>query len=77
MTHILVGESAVNHFFDKDWDKLEESILEITNGDIVGWDKETDKVSTLLDMLSGWGDFIELSADDLKDITLNTKIFIK
>lgn len=77
MTHILVGESAVNYFFDKEWDKLEESILEITNGDIIGWDKEKDSVATLLDMLSGWGDFIELSADDLKDITLNTKIFIK
>jgi hypothetical protein len=76
MTHILVGESAVNHFFNEDWDELEEAILKLNNGDIVGWNEEKDSVATLLDMLSGWGEFIELSGDDLRDITLNTNIII-
>lgn len=76
MIHILVGESVVSHFFNEDWDELEEAILDLNNGDIIAWDEEKDTVSTLLDMLSGWGKFVELSADDLRDIILNTKIVI-
>lgn len=74
--YIIVGEQAVRDFQNERWEDLETTILEYYGGDIVGWDKETDNVSTLLDMLSGWVDFIELSADDLKEITLNTKIII-
>lgn len=76
MTHILVGEAVVDHFFNEDWDELEEAILELNNGDIIGWDEEKDSVSTLLDMLNGWENFVELSADDLRDIILNTNIKI-
>ena len=76
MTHILVGEATVKHFYNEDWDRLEESILEDFNGDIIGWNEETDTVSTLLDILRGWDDFVELSGEDLKDITLNTNIVI-
>lgn len=74
-TYILVGEVAVNHFQNEDWQELEESI-EICSGDLIAWDKKTDKVSTLLDMLDGWNKFIELSAEDLKNIEANTKIEI-
>lgn len=74
-TYILVGEVAVNHFQNEDWQELEESI-EICSGDLIAWDKKTDKVSTLLDMLDGWYKFIELSAEDLKNIETNTKIEI-
>lgn len=75
-TFILVGEQAIIDFDNRDWKKLEELILGNQNGDIIAWDKETDKVGTLLDMLSGWNDFIELSEQDLKDIEANTKIEI-
>lgn len=76
MTHILVGEAAVNYLYNEDWDELEETILELNNGDIVGWEEENGSVATLLDMLSGWGEFVELSGEDLRDITLNTNIII-
>lgn len=75
-TFILLGEQAIIDFDNRDWKKLEELILGNQNGDIIAWDKETDNVSTLLDMLSGWNDFIELSEQDLKDIEANTKIEI-
>lgn len=76
-TYILVGEVAVNHFENEDWEKLEELILEMNGGDIVSWDNATDSVSTLLDMLNGWNNFIELSKEDLDKIERNTKIEIK
>ena len=76
-TYILVGESAVNHFYNENWSELQASILMNNTGDLIAWNKETDSVSTLLDMLSGWNDFIELSEQDLKDIEANTKIKIK
>lgn len=75
-TFILVGEQTITYFENKDWEKLEKLILENQNGDIIAWNKETDSMSTLLDMLSGWNDFIELSEQDLKDIESNTKIEI-
>ena len=74
--HILIGERAVNYFENCEWDKLEELILELKGGDIIAWDNEIDSVSTLLDMLRGWNNFIELSEDDLFEIDNNTKIGI-
>ena len=76
MVHILVGEQAVRDFQSENWENLEVTILEDYGGDIIGWDKETDNVSTLLDMLRGWDDFVELSKEDLKDIKTNTEIKI-
>ena len=76
-TFILVGEQAIIDFDNRDWETLEKLILGNQNGDIIAWDKETDRVDTLLDMLSGWNDFIELSEQDLKDIEANTKIEIE
>ena len=75
-TFILVGETAVSLFQHADWNLLEKAVLEQDRGDIIAWDKETDNVSTLLGLLSGWNDFIELSQQDLKDIEANTKIEI-
>lgn len=75
-TFILLGETTVTLFQHADWSLLEKAILEQNRGDIIAWDKETDRVGTLLDMLSGWNDFIELSEQDLKDIEVNTKIEI-
>lgn len=74
-TYILVGEIAINHFFNENWSELQASILMDSTGDIIAWYKE-DEVSTLLDMLGGWNEFIELSQEDLKDIESNTKIEI-
>ena len=76
-TFILVGEQAVSRFNNQDWEQFEEIILEDFDGDIIAWDKEADSTSTLLNMLSGWNDFIELSEQDLKDIEANTKIEIE
>ena len=75
-TFILVGEQAVSRFNNQDWEQFEETILEDFNGDLIAWNKETDEVSELLEQLSGWNDFIELSEQDLKDIESNTKIEI-
>lgn len=75
-TYILIGELAVSYFKDEDWEYFQDCILENHNGDIIAWNKETDNVSTLLDMLSGWDDFIELSEEDLTNIKLNTQIEI-
>ena len=76
-TFILVGEQAVSRFNNQDWEQFEEIILEDFDGDIIAWDKEADSTSTLLNMLSGWDNFIELSQQDLKDIEANTKIEIE
>ena len=76
-TFILVGEQAVSRFNNQDWEQFEEIILEDFDGDIIAWDKEADSTSTLLNMLRGWNDFIELSEQDLKDIEANTKIEIE
>lgn len=75
-TYILVGLVAVAHFENEDWKELEEIILDCKGGDIVLWDNETDSVSTLLDMLCGWNNFIELSQEDLNEIKKNTNIII-
>ena len=75
-TFILVGEQAVSRFNNQDWKQFEETILEDFDGDIIAWDKETDSISTLLNMLNGWDNFIELSQQDLKDIETSTKIEI-
>lgn len=76
-TYILVGEVAVNHFNNEDWKELEESILECNSGDVIAWDNATDHVSTLLNMLNNWDNFIELSKEDLDKIEQNTKIEIE
>ena len=76
-TYILLGEKAILDFENQDWKVLENSVLEDFNGDLIAWNKETDEVSELLEQLSGWNDFIELSEQDLKDIESNTKIKIK
>ena len=75
-TFILLGEQAITNFQEENWSDFQANILMDYTGDIVAWDKEADKVGTLLDMLSGWNDFIELSEQDLKDIESNTKIEI-
>ena len=75
-TFILLGEKAITNFQEENWSDFQANILMDYTGDIVAWDKEADKVDTLLDMLSGWNDFIELSEQDLKDIESNTKIEI-
>ncbi|RTK93178.1 MAG: hypothetical protein EKK64_10700 [Neisseriaceae bacterium] len=72
-TYILVGETAVNHFLQNDFQELETAIDVIT-GDIISFDKETESITTLLDMLRGWNDFIELSANDIQEIKQNTNI---
>ena len=76
-TYILLGEKAILDFENQDWKVLENSVLEDFNGDLIAWNKETDEVSELLEQLSGWNDFIELSEQDLKDIESNTKIEIE
>ena len=75
-TFILVGEQAITNFQEENWSDFQADVLMDYTGDIIAWNKETDDVSTLLDMLSGWNDFIELSEQDLKDIEANTKIEI-
>ena len=75
-TFILLGEKAITNFQEENWSDFQANILMDYTGDIVAWNKEADKVDTLLDMLSGWNDFIELSEQDLKDIESNTKIEI-
>ena len=76
-TFILVGEQAITNFQEENWSDFQANVLMDYAGDIIAWDKETDSVATLLDMLSGWNDFIELSEQDLKDIEANTKIEIE
>lgn len=75
-TYILVGSEAVRLLDEMDWQELEQSILYDFNGDIVAWDKNTDDVSELLEMLNGWDDFRELSEKELEIISLNTEIKI-
>ena len=75
-THILVGSLAVKFFEEEEWEHLERSVLQTQSGDIIAWNKETDSVSELIESLKGWEDFIELSGEDLKEITLNTNIII-
>lgn len=75
-TFILLGEEAITNFQEENWSNFQANVLMDYIGDIIAWDKEVDKVGTLLDMLSGWNDFVELSEQDLKDIEANTKIEI-
>jgi hypothetical protein len=75
-TYILVGETAVKLFLDNDFTELENLIKDYNGGDIIAWNKETDSVSTLLDMLSGWNDYIELTESDIENIKQYTKIEI-
>lgn len=75
-TYILVGSEAVRLLDEMDWQELEQSVLYDFNGDIVAWDKDTDDVSELLEMLKGWDDFRELSEEELEIISLNTEIKI-
>lgn len=75
-TYILVGEMAVDLFENQRWGELEELLFLNQNGDILAWDNATESVSTLLDILSGWSEFVELTKEDLDDIRENTKIEI-
>ena len=75
-TYILVGEQGVKDFIDEDWESLEENILDKYNADIVAWDKSTESVSELLEMLRGWDDCMYLSQRDLEIIENNTKVEI-
>lgn len=76
-TYILVGEEVIKDFYYKEWEDFEQGILKDFTGDIIAWDKETEKLSALFDMLEGWNDFIELSKEDLEEIEQNTSIQIK
>ena len=76
VTYILVGEQGVKDFRNEDWKSLEENILDDYDADIVAWDKNTESVSELLEMLRGWDDFIELFQEDIKNIINNTKVLI-
>ena len=74
--YILVGEQGVKDFRNEDWESLEESVLDDFNADIIAWDKSTESVSELLEMLRGWDDFVELTQRDLEIIEINTKVAI-
>lgn len=74
--YILVGEQGVKDFRNEDWESLEESVLDDFNADIIAWDKSTEDVSELLEMLRGWDDFTELTQEDIKNIENNTKVAI-
>ena len=76
-TFILVGEKAITNFQEESWSDFQADVLMDYTGDIIAWDKETENVSELLEQLRGWGSFIELSEQDLKDIEANTKIEIE
>jgi len=76
LTYILVGEQAVNNFHNREWEDLNEIILDAFNGDIIAWNKEEDSIGELLEMLEGWDTFIELTKEDLLEIENNTKIEI-
>jgi len=52
-TYILVGSEAVRLLDEMDWQELKQSILYDFNGDIVSWNKVTDDISELLEMLNG------------------------
>ena len=75
-TYILVGEQGVKDFKNEDWESLEENLLDNYDADIVAWDKNTESVSELLEMLRGWDDFTELSQEDLETIEINTKVIL-
>jgi hypothetical protein len=75
-TYILVGERGLRDLQEEDWESLEESILHNYDADIIAWDKETESLSSLLDMLIGWDAFVELSREDIEIINNNTKIAI-
>lgn len=75
-TYILVGERGLRDLQNEDWESLEESVLHNYDADIVAWDKETESLSSLLDMLMGWSAFVELTEEDIKDIQSNTEIEI-
>ncbi len=72
-TYILVGKQGVKDFKNEDWESLEKNLLDY-DADIVAWDKNTESVSELLEMLCGWDDFTELSQEDLETIEINTNI---
>lgn len=74
-TYILLGLTSINYFYNENWNELDKSI-QFNIGNIIAWDKESDSVSCLLDMLKGWNEFIELSLEDLKLIEQNTSIEI-
>lgn len=75
-TYILVGEQGVKDFRNEDWESLEESVLDNYDADVIAWNKSTESVSELLEMLRGWDDFTELSQEDIRDIQNNTKVII-
>jgi len=75
-TYILVGETSVKLFLENNFTELENLIKDYNGGDIITWDKETESVSVLLDMLRGWNNYIELTESDIKNIKQYTKIEI-
>lgn len=80
MTHyILCGSYSVASFNNQDWKSLEEEILETNEGEIIAFNTSEFKngLHELLNSLSGWNDFIELSKDDLELISKNTLIEIQ
>ena len=79
MTHyILCGENAVENFNEQNWNLLELNILQMNNGELISFDTSEFRngLHQLLESLSGWNSFIELSAEDLELIDKNTKIGI-
>lgn len=79
MTHyILCGENAIENFNNQHWNLLELDILEMQNGELISFDTSEFRngLHELLESLSGWSQFIELSEQNLTDIERNTTISI-
>lgn len=79
MTHyILCGKNAIENFEQQNWNLLELDILKLNKGELISFETSEFKngIGELLNSLKRWSDFIELSENDLKEISSNTKIKI-
>ncbi len=74
-TYILLGVQAVKHFFENEFAEI-ENLIKDNNADLISWNKDAESVSTLLDQLHGWNNFVELTTEDLENFKKYTKIEI-
>ena len=73
--YVLAGKSGARAFENEEWDLLEDFILE-ESSEIFAWDADNQTFQSLLNMLTGWEEFIQLSDEGIKRIEQNTNIII-
>lgn len=70
--YILAGEQAVKSYEQQDWECLKDDLMDYS-GVIIEWDSEKQSLSSLLSLLNGWDNFVELTEQEVKTINKTKK----